>query len=324
MAKNKNNDKPGNNSEQEVAPRENPETQAENRMDEETEFAKFIEGAGPMTDDQKKLVRTLFEINGQDAYSSEAASTGRLDKSRWLALLDDWNCAIVPAADVGTERATKRYAMRDLSAVYVLNKARAPEEESAIKFGMLRMEAVKNGWISTQKEIVKVPRPPNALNTFLADIATVKDDFGTIRTTSFVVPLAAEYVFRTVGHHFLTSDAAIFMNKYDQVFKASLVPEVTKFLPAHILYHADLHWISPGRVLQVVRAQSETMNIPDAIKTRMTSASSGTAIVTTTAAILEAVESSGQGADYLKTLNVKFGLIKEMNKKVRETLNPKH
>ncbi|KAG0926897.1 hypothetical protein G6F57_016097 [Rhizopus arrhizus] len=155
---------------------------------------------------------------------------------------------------------------------------------------------------------------------FLADLATVSDDFGTIRTTSFVVPLAAEYVFRTVGHHFLTSDSAMFVNKYDQVFHASLVPEVTRFLPAHILYHAALHCISPGRVLQVVRAQSETMNIPDAIKTRMNSAPSGTAIITTTAAIIDAVQASGQGAEYLSTINVDFKLISDMNKLVG--LNP--
>ncbi|KAG1136118.1 hypothetical protein G6F37_013070 [Rhizopus arrhizus] len=227
-------------------------SKSEVKLTEEEEFAKFIE----------------------DAYSPEASSTGRLDKSKWLALPEDWKYDVVPAGDVGTERATKRFSMKDLAAVYVLNKARAPEEESAIKFGMLRMEAVKNGWLATQKEVVRVPRPPNAMTEFLTDIATVKDDFGTIRTTSFVVPLAAEYVFRTVGHHYLTSDSAMFVNKYDQVFRASLVPEVTKFLPAHILYHAALHWISPGRVMQVVRAQSETMNIPDAIKTRMNSAPS--------------------------------------------------
>ncbi|KAG0847073.1 hypothetical protein G6F57_015469 [Rhizopus arrhizus] len=52
----------------------------------------------------------------------------------------------------------------------------------------------------------------------------------------------------------------------------------------------------------------------------MTSARSGTAIVTTTAAILEAVEASGQGVDYLNTINVDFKLIKRMNKLVR--INP--
>ncbi|KAG1240028.1 hypothetical protein G6F68_018061 [Rhizopus microsporus] len=82
--------------------------------------------------------------------------------------------------------------MKDLAAVYVLNKARAPEEEYAVKFGMLRMEAVKNGWLATQKEVVRVPRPPNVMAEFLADLATVSDDFGTIRTTSFVVPFVVE------------------------------------------------------------------------------------------------------------------------------------
>jgi hypothetical protein len=89
--------------------------------------------------------------------------------------------------------------------------------------GMARMEAVKMGWYVDQKEVVRLPPVENAIKTFLADITKDNDAVVNARTVAWIVPLAAEFLFRTMGHHFLSTDAATFIGKYETIFKSSLL-----------------------------------------------------------------------------------------------------
>ncbi|CAA7045962.1 unnamed protein product [Microthlaspi erraticum] len=95
--------------------------------------------------------------------------------------------------------------------------------------------------------------------------------------------------------------------------------EVASFLPAQLLYHSAFHWITPGRVWNVLRANVETsLIIPDAIKLRMTYGPSGAALITTTAAVLRAFSEHGF-MNELKELNVvDVTKIFEFDEKIRE------
>lgn len=103
------------------------------------------------------------------------------------------------------------------------------------------------------------------------------------------------------------------------VIKASLKSEFSSFLPAELLYHSAFHWITPGSVWNVLRANVETsLIIPEAIKLRMTRAPSGAALITTTAAVLRAFGEHGF-MNELKELNlVDVTKIFEFDEKIRE------
>jgi len=237
-----------------------------------------------LTDDQKKLLQTLLDVNGQDAYSNEGQSLGRLGVNEYLILPTGLVIPTVQAKDVGTSISTKQFKLKDLAEIYVLNKAVAPTEADAIKYGMARMEAVKMGWVDNQKEIARKNPPSDSIATFLADLAAF--DVATAREVAYLVPLAAEHVFRTTGHHYLSGQSGEYDKKYAQIFKACLTENVSKYQPSGVLYHALFHWISPKRVWDVIMAKVGTDTLPEAIALRSSSAPAGTAIITTMAAVI--------------------------------------
>jgi len=58
------------------------------------------------------------------------------------------------------------------------------------------------------------------------------------------------------------------------------------------MFHHVLHWVSPARAYNVLEAQLQSRTIPDALIIRANAAPAGWAIITTTAAVLEAMESA--------------------------------
>ncbi|KAI8593707.1 hypothetical protein BDZ88DRAFT_448060 [Geranomyces variabilis] len=111
----------------------------------------------------------------------------------------------------------------------------------------------------------------------------------------FLLPMVAEIVFRVRGHHFLSDQREAYITHYDNVFRACLVPLVKDAVPIEYLLHTLAHWISPGRAYEVAATRSE--RIPEVMRIRLTSAPSGTAVITTAAATLDAMSQSGFLAD---------------------------
>jgi len=247
------------------------------------------------TDAQRSLVELLFELNGGDAYDYEAAAAGKVNKDHEMAIPVGVNVPATHARDVGTEVATSKWDMYDLAQIYVVNRDRCPKDEHKVVFGALRMEIAKNGWVAGQADIVPVGNldPLACLVEMVNDLETVKDKIGDIRTLAWMLPLNAEYVFRTTGHHFLTTDAGGYQAKYLAVFRSALVPHLAGLLPPALLFHTVAHWVGPAREWEVLTAQAESSNVPDGLKIRMRTGASGTAIVTTTQAIIDVMGATG-------------------------------
>jgi len=248
-----------------------------------------------LSDVQAKLLNALGEVNGQDAYSSESASMGRLSVNEYLVLPTGYVPPEVKDSDVGSKEVAGEFLIKDLADIYALNKAAAPAGEDAIKFGIARVEAVKRGWVSrpAQREIRFAARPADSLALFANDLSNHAEYIATASKVSWLVPLAAEYVFRTLGHHYITEQSSMYEDKYRRVFLAALEPGVHGFMRAATMYHAAFHWIGPKRIRDVVVSQAGGTRIPDAIKIRISAAPAGTAVITTTAAVLDSMKSSG-------------------------------
>jgi hypothetical protein len=147
-----------------------------------------------------------------------------------------------------------------LAQVYAMNAARAPEGEDRVKFGLTRMEAVKMGWLGHSNEVVVLPPIPQAMEKFLAEVKS--EQIETARRAAFLLPMAAEHTVRTMGHHYLSTQSADYEERYRKTLSACLAPEIANWMRPSSLYHACLHWISPGRAREVIEAQKETAAIP--------------------------------------------------------------
>jgi hypothetical protein len=231
------------------------------------------------------LLEALDEINGQDAYSSEVMALGQLKREEYLALPSI--PATLDPARVGRKEEHMRFPYLWLAQVYALNAARAPPGEDKIRFGLVRMEAVKLGWFAGQKESVVVTPPDDSMAQFLRD--ATPDLIRQARRVAYLIPMVAEHTFRTMGHHYLTSQAADYEERYRKTLSACLAPDVATFMRPATLYHACLHWVGPARAKEVEEAQKTSGCLPDAIVIRMSAAPAGTALVTTSAAVLNSM-----------------------------------
>jgi len=259
----------------------------------EDKYKHYFDGAGTYSESDMALLKHIYDVNGQDAYSAEAHAVGRLHVNEYLALPRGMNIPSVEALDVGDDMVRSNFRVLDLAAVYILNKRRAPDGCDASIYGFLRMEAVKMGWVEAQKEVIYVDAPVDPIPEFITDIRKMSADLQTMREAAFIVPLCAEAVFRTYGHHYLSGLEAEYANRYKTLLQSCLAPEVYALLPPSVLFHHCLHWVSPERARNVLIAQLETSRVPEALVIRANAAPAGTALVTTTAAVLLAMDGSG-------------------------------
>lgn len=270
-----------------------------------------------LTAAEKELLDILDEVNGQDAYSNEDAALGRLRVNEYLVLPTGFNVPVVADKDVGSANVHTLFTKKDLADIYVLNKDAAPPGEDAVRFGLLRMEAVKMGWVDNQKEIHRKAAPAGSITTFLADLANEKDNIRRYRTAAFLIPLAAEHTFRTMGHHYLTAEAAVYEARYSSTFRSCLAPDIANLFKGGVLYHNLFHWVSPSRARKVLMAQLGTARIPEALQLRANAAPAGTAIITTSAAVLSAMAASNIKDPFSKEGGYDFKKIEDMTMKIK-------
>lgn len=272
-----------------------------------------------MINNEGVLISANEHLRNLVAYSNDAQALGRLKTSEFLVLPSDMPTPVVPATEVGTGLAKDKFTVPYVLAVYALNKEvhTATDEGEKIKFAMIRMEAVILGWVSDQREIRFAPTPANFIDVVSADSERMSSFAESAAMAAWLVPFAAEHVFRTTGHHFLTNLASTYTTKYDKVFKACLAPELSKYLAPDVMYRKALRWVSPGRVWEILSANLNEDRIPEAIRIRANSAPSGTALITTTSAVLNAMKSTKVCSKMEEMQIADFAKIMELDANIR-------
>lgn len=109
--------------------------------------AEHTTAVGALTGDQRALWDALVEINGQDAYDGLVAGIGKVNKNQWLVLPEGFNIPNVEDDKVGHVSAHAGISQANWLQIYHLNRAVAPPNTNAAKFALLRLEAVKAGWL---------------------------------------------------------------------------------------------------------------------------------------------------------------------------------
>lgn len=254
-----------------------------------------VESATGLTKKQKELLKLLVEINGQDAYSVEAHTIGKLKREYWMRIPRGFPTGGFDASEVGSAKAQDRYTLEQLAGVFMLNydAFSAKGHDEALKIALLRMEAAKMGWVTNQKEITVEDPPANAVANFVEHLAELEEHIEDARTLAFLMPMISEFIFRTRNHHYLSSQSAIFNEAYRRVMSACLIDGLHHFLPEEHLFYNAFHWVSPAVAYQVLTAQKDKQTIPDALTMRASAAPAGTAIIATTAAVIDAMDGSG-------------------------------
>jgi len=241
------------------------------------------------TDEEKKQLDFLVTVNGYDAYNSEVAGLGTIPVAQYLQLPADLKITIFNSADVGKASNRAHLTTDELAKVYILNKAVCPVPADAIKYATARVAAVEMGWVTDQTEITRVDTTTLNLAAFKTDFAQFKEFYPIAQTYAFLQPIIAEFVFRTTGHHYLSGagQGEGYRAKYHKLYTACLKPELSNFMETNIQLHNCLHWVGPARARSVLLRQMDGPTIPDAIKIRANAAPAGTALVTTTVAVLD-------------------------------------
>lgn len=275
-----------------------------------------------LTPAQREMFAYLEEINGQDFYNATDAALGKLDKSKYLKLPVGFTVPDLAIADVGDFSKVGALSVVDQARIYAMNKAAFSDQGNAVKGAVLRVYMVSAGWVdkSSKYEITYETPPPDALDTFIKDWDAIKLAIPRAKKLAYLLPVISEHVFRTMGHHYLTGQGADFERKYKRAFDACVEPDLHSYLPAAELYHTVGHWVSLRRALEVATNPEQAGRLPNALVIRSRAPPAGTAIITTTVAVLGALAGTGLKDAYLRTAGIDELTLTAMTERV--TSNP--
>jgi len=240
-----------------------------------------------------ELLKLLVHTNGCDAYDAETMAAGI-----------DVNPLLIPSeipyrhpSQVGNSGWWQVKDIKWWAGLYALNRTVAPTGIDPDIYAILRMEAVKLGWIGEFSKIVVATPPADYMAKFKAGLKAHKDNLRRYRITAWVVPLLCEIRFRQTGHHYLSGNQVDYTKWYKDMLKVCLLDGYGDVLPPSVLFHDVFHWIGVARVWDVVSYQMDLPNVPDAIKIRHNTAPAGSAIISVACAILDTIGSKEVKSD---------------------------
>jgi hypothetical protein len=240
-----------------------------------------------------ELTAFLAEVNGQDSYDAKAAAVGKLSVAHFMKLPAGLPRTPSDPDHVGTAAFRPALTIEQMAQIYALNKNVFEEEATKIRGALLRLELYMAGWCTGDYEVSEEAAPADAVAVMNADLPTIVEIYADARHLAVLLPLAAEYTFRTMGHHFLTAQASEYVARYNRFFAACALPDLANYLAPAILYHRVAHWVPIGLALAVASSEAQVSKLPNAVIVRRFAAPAGSALVATSAAILEAMDGTG-------------------------------
>lgn len=271
-----------------------------------------------------ELMEFLDMVNGTDAYNSATVAMGKLSTEEYLLVPVDFEPMVFDPKKTGTTNMTDDLGEDVFAQIYALNKESFGTDERAIKIALLRALAVRVGWYTGSYEVRQVSLKADAVKIMEDDLDTIKKFYPMAVKLAAILPLASEFVFRTMGHHYLTGLAPEYDAKYQKFFNACVEPDLTSFLAPADLYHKTLHWISLSNAAAVARNASAAAWLPNAVVVRTTSAPAGTAIVATSVAILAAMDGTGLKKALKEASGANIAELEEVARTVTENPGKYH
>jgi hypothetical protein len=271
----------------------------------------------------------LEEMNGQDAYNVQTAALSRLPKGQFLRLPKDLILSVFDASVVGTATVRAEISTIQLLQIAALNYEICPSEDDSvkIKFAFLRAMAIKIGWRPDTNEVSYADPNTKALSSRVESLASWMvanpTDLDRLAEIAWVQPFFSRHVFHTSGHHYLTSMAGEYETKYQRLYSAALYSTHPEMLPKNLLYHTALHWIPPKLPTAFFELADTDSNacarVPNSIWVRRRAGPAGTALVCTTAAVIENMRAPGFAEDVEAVYPGAVEAINEAAEEIRKT-----
>lgn len=288
----------------------------------------------------------LFELfNGQDTYSHERITIGPLRRKEFLVIPPDFKVPIVRPSDVMTKQARAHVDMRHFFQIAYLNSKvfedALTDGNKDIAAGFVRAFIVQDGWLDPsdlyevrRAESEEMPKKAD-LQAFKKRIVNSKDENVVITSGSVIIdiekcskiakliPMAAELVFRTRGHHFITELADEYKQAYGNILKACLASDIITYFPPNYLFHKLAHFVSVSRAYDVIQSGVDTnyTEVPRAIQIRAGATPAGTAVICSSVAVLAQMKNKFWWDELYKICKNDIDKIQEMNELIKS--NPK-
>lgn len=268
-----------------------------------------------------EVTALLAEINGQDCYDAKTDAVGKLSKAYFLKIPNTFPTDLVEPGRIGLADAVEGMTTTHWAQIYYLNKSAFSKEQEPIKIkaAMLRADLVAAGWVTGTYEVQRVEEPDMQLVAaeMAKDMEAIKESKDQSKKLALLLPLAAEHVFRTMGHHYLTNLASDYSAKYQRFFAACVLTELTNYLPEELLYHRVAHWVPLDLALAVAQSVDQKPKLPNAVVLRSKAGPAGTAIITTSEAILKALAQTGLLTPLQSASGVDIKTLIVMSEKVK-------
>jgi hypothetical protein len=255
-------------------------------------------------------------IMSKDSYDSTVAAVGELRSEHYMKLPVNMTLSNTSPSVIGTPEAAANITDLQMAQIYALNKDVFEGEEMRIKGALLRLELFLTGWCTSPFEVSFVEPLLNAAEIMDADLPTIRTYQADAKVLAYLLPLATEHMFRTLGHNFRPSNSAEYAAKCKKFFAACLFPIIANYMPADLLYHRAAHWVSLGLALAVAKDPTQAERLPNAVVIRAKSASAGNALITTSVAILEEME-AGLRKDLSEHSGVKIKALMDVAEKIK-------
>ncbi|KAK2703950.1 hypothetical protein QYM36_017714 [Artemia franciscana] len=197
---------------------------------------------------------------------------------------------------------------------------------------------VQDGWLDPddlyevrRADVTEMPSKKN-LQEFKKRIVNSKDNNVEIKSGSLIVdiekcskvakliPMAAELVFRTRGHHYITDLSDEYKQAYSNILKACLAGDIVGYFPPNYLFHKIAHFVSVNRAYDVIQTSVSTQatEVPRAIQIRAGATPAGTAVVCSSVAVIAQMRNKYWWNELYGLCKTDIEKIVNMNKLIKQ------
>jgi hypothetical protein len=255
-----------------------------------------------LSDDQRnQLLKELTYLNGEHLYEAINSSAG------WLPEKEYFVCPRYIAEKYGVENVEdvgdeKEIPLEELILIVAMNYERLNhlDADNRMKVAFIRAELMTRGVINKQgkaffvrhDEIEFSDHSPaddvfEAVTKYFGD-ASKGDERRKLAELSVIAPAMASIEFLKTNHHYVES--ADYRQAYDRHFKSAVKMELSNLLPYALLFHTAIHWIGPAGMFYYAKKMEIKSALPDGIVLKLRTGPAGSALITTSSAILKNME----------------------------------
>lgn len=218
-----------------------------------------------------EFMEEMAHLNSSPAYDAESIALGDLPWKYYFLVPANYNikiCALdcfgkgIDKYDPGNHVVAGVYALAKQQYLSLDNN----DEESSIKWAVLRTEAFKAGWYANQKFCRTKVLPLNYMDIFSNDAEKIKKYMNHAYKLSCFVPFLNEFCFRSYGNTYNFNNANEFKMRAKKFARSSQLSEILSYMSAHVLYGLAFLWIGVQRPMEVLKVNLDNPSIAEVFK----------------------------------------------------------